>query len=142
MTQERERFENGERALDFLERRGYRRCDMPACNCNSWHQGHAEARLAEIRDALEEGHVDLNGKTTLQAVRDLQARAALDAGAVEALRGLLAKADAAMTAADKIDTVYEVGGWGPALRNYHKARTAYLDAALAAIPAGSAGEGK
>ena len=22
----------------FLERLGYRRCDIPACNCGSWHQ--------------------------------------------------------------------------------------------------------
>lgn len=21
----------------FLERAGFRRCDVPACNCNSWH---------------------------------------------------------------------------------------------------------
>jgi hypothetical protein len=27
-----------DRALNFLEGRGYRRCDTPACNCGSWHK--------------------------------------------------------------------------------------------------------
>jgi hypothetical protein len=27
-----------ERAVNFLEGRGYRRCDVPACNCGSWHK--------------------------------------------------------------------------------------------------------
>jgi hypothetical protein len=27
-----------ERALNFLEWKGYRRCDTPACNCGSWHK--------------------------------------------------------------------------------------------------------
>ena len=26
------------KALAFLEREGYRRCDIPACNCGSWHK--------------------------------------------------------------------------------------------------------
>jgi hypothetical protein len=26
------------RMAAFLEQKGYRRCDAPACNCNSWHQ--------------------------------------------------------------------------------------------------------
>ncbi len=49
--------------LSVLYRRGYVRCDVPACNCNGWHGGHAEARLGEIHDALEEAGIDLNGKT-------------------------------------------------------------------------------
>ena len=38
---------------DFLLRHGYRRCDIPACNCNSWHGGHANERLKEIGDYLQ-----------------------------------------------------------------------------------------
>ena len=29
------------KAEDFLMREGYRACDMPACNCGSWHKGKA-----------------------------------------------------------------------------------------------------
>lgn len=25
---------------EFLERNGFRRCDIPACNCGSWHALH------------------------------------------------------------------------------------------------------
>jgi hypothetical protein len=38
----------------FLGRAGYRRCDIPACNCGSFHGGHAEDRLREIGEALDE----------------------------------------------------------------------------------------
>ncbi|MBK8189035.1 MAG: hypothetical protein IPK79_01115 [Vampirovibrionales bacterium] len=38
---------------DFLRRRGYRRCDIPACNCGSFHGGHADDRLREIGDYIE-----------------------------------------------------------------------------------------
>jgi len=48
----------------FMESRGYRRCDIPVCNCNSWHGGHAQERLQEISDALPFA----NGPTTLQSV--------------------------------------------------------------------------
>lgn len=51
-------------ALDFIARNGYRRCDIPACNCGSWHGGHASERLSEIADEL-----DTNGVTILGAVR-------------------------------------------------------------------------
>ena len=35
-------------AEDFLRREGYRACDIPACNCGSWHkervcQGHTKS---------------------------------------------------------------------------------------------------
>ena len=36
----------------FIERRGYRRCDIPACNCGSFHGGQAEERLTEIQQQL------------------------------------------------------------------------------------------
>lgn len=34
-----EAAEDSEQALiEILEREGYRRCDIPACNCGSWHK--------------------------------------------------------------------------------------------------------
>ncbi len=60
--------------LTFLERNGYRRCDTPACNCNGWHGGNSAKRLAEIGDALTEAGIDLNGKTILEGVRELESR--------------------------------------------------------------------
>ena len=56
-------------ALRFIEREGYRRCDIPACNCGSWHGGHMRARFDEIHDLLVEHDVETNGKTLLNAVR-------------------------------------------------------------------------
>jgi len=40
------------RAEDFIRSRGYRRCNIAACNCGSWHGGHAENRLHDICDAV------------------------------------------------------------------------------------------
>jgi hypothetical protein len=31
-----------DKARRFIEGRGYRRCDIAACNCHSYHGGHAE----------------------------------------------------------------------------------------------------
>ena len=52
---------------DFLIRNGYRECDIAACNCGSWHGGHASDRLRELRDVIGE-----NGKTLLQSATDLE----------------------------------------------------------------------
>ena len=52
---------------DFLVRRGYRPCDIPACNCGSYHGGHAEERLHEIYDALG----GCNGTTPLLEIADM-----------------------------------------------------------------------
>lgn len=57
-----------ERRADFMARAGYRPCDIPACNCDSWHGGHANERLRELRDEL-----DTNGTTILGAVQKLKA---------------------------------------------------------------------
>lgn len=57
----------------FLEARGFRRCDIPACNCHSYHGGHSAARLDDIRHALDDADVSTNGRTILQAVKDLLA---------------------------------------------------------------------
>jgi len=40
---------NRYKLTEFIHSRGYRRCDIAACNCGSWHGGHAEDRLSEIR---------------------------------------------------------------------------------------------
>lgn len=39
-------------AEDFLLRHGYVRCDIPACNCGSWHRGNANMRLSEISEYI------------------------------------------------------------------------------------------
>jgi len=52
----------------FMESRGYRFCDIPACNCNSWHQGHCEARLRDIRDLLQDYDVPTNGIILLDVI--------------------------------------------------------------------------
>ena len=57
-------------AEDFIARRGYRRCDIPACNCDAWHEGHAEERLSEIYRALGER---TNGATALAAIESMEA---------------------------------------------------------------------
>lgn len=75
------KLDTAERAL---ERHGYRRsCDIPACNCgDQWnHGGHAADRLREISD-----EVYTNGKTVLQAVKDLCAERDRYRNALELLR--------------------------------------------------------
>ncbi len=47
---------------------GFRRCDVPACNCDSWHpHGGFYARFREIDEAVG----DHNGKTLLRAVEEM-----------------------------------------------------------------------
>ncbi len=58
-----------ERLNDFLEREGFRRCDIAACNCDSWHGGHAMVRLQEIIETLG----GCNGTTPLAEVEQLKA---------------------------------------------------------------------
>ena len=58
-----------DKAHGFIARKGYRRCDIPACNCNSWHGGHALERLEEIGDALTDAGIDPNGGTVINRVR-------------------------------------------------------------------------
>ncbi len=60
--------QRAERAEDFIHTRGYRQCDTPACNCNSWcGGGYAEQRLHEIYEAL--GGCD--GTTALKEIQRL-----------------------------------------------------------------------
>jgi hypothetical protein len=64
-----------EQAEQALGRFGFRRCDAPACNCNGWHGGHSAQRLVEIGDALTDANVETNGRTLLDAVKAVAARA-------------------------------------------------------------------
>jgi hypothetical protein len=58
------------RLSDFLQSRGYVRCDIPACNCNSFHRGHAETRLSEIhREVGETLPLDVSPRGPIDALR-------------------------------------------------------------------------
>lgn len=59
------------KAEAFIAGNGYRRCDIPACNCGSWHGGTALKRLMEIQDALKDGGCRPMEKTALVAVCEL-----------------------------------------------------------------------
>ena len=69
--------ETADTLRDFLRREGYRRCDIPACNCGSWHgRDGLHARWREVKDALDEaGHplTNANGNTVLRALGELVA---------------------------------------------------------------------
>ena len=55
-----------------LENSGFRRCDIPACNCGSWHQvGGFKLRFDEIKEVVEEAGYSTNGRTLLDAVKDM-----------------------------------------------------------------------
>lgn len=62
-----QRLENAEW---ILRSNGFKECDNPACNCNSWHQaGGFKARFDEIKDVVEEAGFSTNGRTLLSAVK-------------------------------------------------------------------------
>lgn len=59
-----------------LTNSGFRRCDIPACNCGSWHQvGGFKARFDEIKEVVEDAGYSTNGRTLLDAVKALAAKA-------------------------------------------------------------------
>lgn len=55
-------------AVHYIARNGHRRCDIPACNCGSWHGWHASERLRELSDVLGDR---TQGVTILGAVEKL-----------------------------------------------------------------------
>lgn len=64
--------EDHEKAKDVLRSAGFVRCDIPACNCGSWHQvGGFKARVLEIQEVVEEAGFSTNGRTLLDAVKDM-----------------------------------------------------------------------
>lgn len=63
-----------ERLRDVLLRHGFVVCDMPACNCGSWHHRYGlPERMQEIRGALTEAGVldNSTGNLPLNAIRKL-----------------------------------------------------------------------
>lgn len=82
-----------EELQDVLRRHGFTRCDIPACNCGSWHPRYGlQERWNEIKDAVadaghplcnENGHILLNAVKALIAdrdkLRDMMANAAAKA---------------------------------------------------------------
>lgn len=60
---------------DVLLRNGFVQCDIPACNCGSWHHRYGlPERMQEIKDALAEAGHELsnaNGNLTLNALKAL-----------------------------------------------------------------------
>ena len=53
----------------FITHQGFQRCDVPTCNCGSYHGGHAFARFHEIGEALVEAGARSNGSTVLTDVK-------------------------------------------------------------------------
>ena len=52
--------------IEVLQHNGFRPCDIPACNCGSWHQVDGwPARFHEIDDIVQPN----NGETLLDAVQ-------------------------------------------------------------------------
>lgn len=69
-----ERLEKAELALLNA---GFRECDIPACNCGSWHHvGGFKLRFDEIKEVVEDAGFSTNGRTLLDAVKEM-ARAAV-----------------------------------------------------------------
>lgn len=59
-------------AKRVLEHNGFRRCDIAACNCNSWHfVGGFKARFDEIKQVVEDAGYSTNGRTLLDAVKHM-----------------------------------------------------------------------
>lgn len=69
-----EEIERLQAERDALERtllkHGFKRCDQPNC-CGSWHGGHANERLLEISDALQQEGISLEGETLLSTIERL-----------------------------------------------------------------------
>ena len=62
---------------DVLIRQGFARCDIPACNCGSWHHKYGlPERFAEIKEVLRDADVLNNdtGNMLLNAIKKLIAQ--------------------------------------------------------------------
>jgi len=109
-------------AITALLRHGFRRCDIPACNCGSWH--HVDGLMARWRE-LEEALEPSNGQTMLGRAREVAAQLAAAKDRLEEARGRWRDVQAWSV---------ETGGWvydaeGPVAD--HDGRIAALDRALA-----------
>jgi hypothetical protein len=67
--------ETAEELRDVLLRNGFVRCDIPACNCGSWHARYGlPERYTEIKDILADaGHplCNTNGHLAREALKQL-----------------------------------------------------------------------
>lgn len=82
-----------EELRDVLLRNGFVPCDIPACNCGSWHARFGlRERFEEIKDDLDAaGHPleNANGNSPRGALRDLIAERDKLRAAVEALAAIV-----------------------------------------------------
>lgn len=66
---------DADKLLDVLLRNGFVECDIPACNCGSWHHRYGlPQRFEEIKEALAEaGHplTNENGNLAIRALGEL-----------------------------------------------------------------------
>lgn len=110
---------------DVLRRNGFVRCDIPACNCGSWHGRYGIfERFAEIKEALQEAGVLNNetGNLPLRAIQKLvqqrgdakeeseEDEAALS-GAVTTISGLMEQVRA--LTAENLKLVTDFPNWIP-----------------------------
>ena len=105
------------RLRDVLIRAGFVECDIPACNCGSWHHRYGlPERMVEIHEVLQEADVLNNSTGNL---------------AVNAVRQLAQERDAAMADAERyrwmkrevkrIPLGWEMSGWDDAIDKARKA---------------------
>ena len=76
----------------FMERRGYRFCDIPACNCNSWHEGERHIRHV-LTERLEAKDIEIEW---------LQGALAKWQSSAKRLRAKVAKVDAQIEERDRL----------------------------------------
>lgn len=85
MTDRYELEQRLEKAEWVLNNAGFRRCDIAACNCGSWHQvGGFKARFDEIKEAVEDADYSTNGKILLDVVKEIIAEAKRSDGVAQA----------------------------------------------------------
>ncbi len=73
MTERNEARAERDAAVDELHFKGYRPCDIPACNCPHWHGGQANQRLDEIFEAVAGEQPPGQMRPALHVVREVLA---------------------------------------------------------------------
>ena len=85
-----DRLDTADEMRDVLLRNGFVECDIPACNCGSWHHRYGlPERMREIEDALSEAGHEMsneNGHSILRALNALIARLDAAEREIERLR--------------------------------------------------------
>lgn len=119
---------------DVLLRRGFVPCDVPACNCGSWHARFGlRERFEELKDDLDAaGHPpsNANGNSPRGALRDLVAERDKLRAAVEALAALVQRDRVALYQAHHCPHSGEVDDEGREALAEYDAALALADAAL------------